>query len=315
MKTSALLAAAFKKREPLRELTTAIRLVNGQGDDAPGLILDQYGQYFSAQVFDPCWHEQIRDITEVIKQAFRPAFFVVKDRTQSAMSTPDVINHKIIIGSKDKATTVVKEHGLKFSVNLNDGLNAGLFLDMRHNRYMMGKMSQGKRVLNCFSYTCAFGLHARFHGASEVINVDVSKRVLERAELNYQLNGIIPSANEFARADVGQYIERAIKKENFFDMIILDPPSFARSEGKVFQVKKDLPKMLAQAVKILRPNGILFVSTNFNGLTHGDLEGILDVARDGRTLQRCTRITQDDDFPGTNRFKESYLVGLWAAIL
>ena len=314
MSLASLLTAAAKRREPLKTVTNALRLVNGQGDGLTGLIIDQYGQHFSAQIFDPAWHAQIRTIPDFLKKEFRPALFIVTDRAQSAASTPDAINHQIHIGTKDKALTVVKEYGLKFSVDLNDGLNAGLFLDMRHNRHAMGEKARGRRVLNCFAYTSSFGVHARHHGAREVINVDVSKRVLERAALNYELNGIIPSENEFIRADAALYIDRAIKKENYFDMIILDPPSFARSDGKVFQVKKDLPGLLANAVKILNPKGILFVSTNFNGLTHDDLEQMVIAAADGRKAGAAVRVVQDADFPGSNRFKESYLVGVWAVL-
>jgi 23S rRNA (cytosine1962-C5)-methyltransferase len=98
-------------------------------------------------------------------------------------------------------------------------------------------------------------------------------------------------------------------------VIVLDPPSFARHEGKVFQVKRDLPKLMALAVAVLNPGGHLLVTTNYSEITHADLERILAKGLNKRRVSQVQRVGQDIDFTGTNSFKESYLVGLWVKFL
>jgi 23S rRNA (cytosine1962-C5)-methyltransferase len=109
------------------------------------------------------------------------------------------IKAEVLIGADP--CTIVEEHGIKFKVNLNDGLNCGLFLDMRRNRWMVGRASQHAKVLICFSYTCSFGVHARVGGAREVINTDISRKILERGKNNYQLNALSTAAGEFIKAE------------------------------------------------------------------------------------------------------------------
>ena len=305
----------FAKRKDLTTITNALRLVTGQGDGLDGLILEQYDQHFVAQIFDPQWLGKSSMLIETLQKQFSPQYLIIKDRTSSASSIPDAIKTHVVINRGQGSKAVVQEYGIKFCVDLNDGLNSGLFLDMRGNRHQLAEQLKGKRLLNCFSYTCSFGVHARMNEASDVVNVDVSAKILERGRYNYELNGIVPSENEFIRADAAAYLERAVKKDNRFDAIVLDPPSFARADKKVFQIKRDLPALLWNAVKVLNPGGILFVSTNFNAIGYKDVEAMMHKAANGRRVKNAMPIGQDKDFPGTNTFKESYLVGIWARFL
>jgi 23S rRNA (cytosine1962-C5)-methyltransferase len=170
-------------------------------------------------------------------------------------------------------------------------------------------------VLNCFSYTCAFGVHAHAQGAGEVINTDISRKVLERGKINYQLNDITLFPGELVKADSVGYLQRAFKKKNYFDVIILDPPSFARNDEGVFQVKRDMPELINLSTRVLNPGSALFVSTNYSEISYTDLEKILAGNLNGRRVRHIQRVTQDEDFFGSNSFKESYLVGLWVKFL
>jgi 23S rRNA (cytosine1962-C5)-methyltransferase len=190
-----------------------------------------------------------------------------------------------------------------------------LFLDMRQNRWMAGQAAKGKKVLNCFAYTCSFGVHARVGGAREVINTDISRKILERGKNNYQLNDLSAAAGEFIKADSSFFLQRAFKKRNYFDVIILDPPSFSRYEGTVFQVKRDLPGLMALATAVLNPAGYLLVTTNYSEMSHADLERMLFGGLNGRRVAHIQRVGQDEDFRGSNSFKESFLVGLWVKFL
>jgi len=309
-----LLQAALRKRLPLRKVTNALRLVNGRGDGLPGLVLEQYDRHFAAQVFDAAWLGRAEMLTDLIKSNFKPEYFILKDRSHSSAAVPDAIRTQVLIDDAGPGT-IVEEYGLKFAVDLDDGLNTGLFLDMRANRHRIGKMAKAKRVLNCFAYTCSFGVHAAANGARAVVNVDISKKTLERGLENYKLNGLSPPGTEFIRADAAAYLKRAAKKQNRFDLIIVDPPSFARGGGGVFQIKKDLPRVLADAVLALEPGGAVFIATNFNGLDHAALERMVKHAAAGRGIKNMERAGQDLDFPGTNTFKESYLAAITARIL
>jgi len=148
-----------------------------------------------------------------------------------------------------------------------------------------------------------------------VINTDISRKILDRGKSNCQLNALSVADGEFIKADSVSFLQRAFKKGNYFDVIILDPPSFARHEGHVFQVKRDLPKLIALAAAVLNPGGSLLVTTNYSEISHADLERILSKGLNGRRVAQIQRVGQDEDFPGSNSFKESYLAGLWVKFL
>ncbi|MBF0330899.1 MAG: class I SAM-dependent rRNA methyltransferase [Candidatus Omnitrophica bacterium] len=305
--TTTLLQKAYQQREPLRAYTNAIRLVNGYGDDLDGLVLEQHASHFVAQIFEPRWLEEKTVLIDFVR-SLGGVYFVVKDRTQSATPRPEGIGFDVWIDGV--SSTVVEEHGVKFQVELNDTLNTGLFLDMRANRHKVAGMAQGRKVLNLFSYTCAFGVHCRKQGASALVNVDVSRKVLDRGRVNYELNGLVPEKNEFIRADAVEYLERAIKKENFFDMIILDPPSFARYDGRIFSVKNDLPRVIEMAVKVLEPKGVLFAATNHSEMLYSNLQNMVKGASRGRQIKKMQPLGQDVDFPGTGFMAESCLTAV-----
>ena len=304
-----LLKRAIAKREFLRKTTNAMRLVNSKGDGLEGLILEQYNQHFLAQVFDPRWLNQSEFLRDFLKQNFKVDYFIIKDRSKSAGSNPEAIATDVLIENKN-SVTVVKENNLLFEVNLNDGLNTGLFLDMRTNRLSVGQKCRNQRVLNCFSYTCSFGVYAKAHGAKEVVNLDISKKILQKGARNYALNALPVTEGEFLKADVQQYLERAVKKDNQFDIIIIDPPSFSRAEGKVFNIEKTLPTLLTNALKVLKAGGMLFLSSNYSVLSASKLLEIFKKCNQGRITKKILSLGQDKDFLGSGTMKESYLVAL-----
>jgi 23S rRNA (cytosine1962-C5)-methyltransferase len=298
-----LLNKAIERRVQLTAITNAIRLVNGEGDGLEGLLIDRYHKHLHVQVLSDHWQAQMTALCRFLTTAMPVDYLIVKSRRGIE------IKEEVLIGSQSQ--TIVEEHGIKFEVNLNGGLNCGLFLDMRQNRWMVHQACKAKKVLNCFSYTCSFGVHARMGGAKEVINTDISRKILERGRNNYQLNSLSNAPGEFIKADSVAFLQRAFKKGNTFDVIILDPPSFARHEGKVFQVKRDLPKLIALATAVLNPGGKMLVATNYSAIAHADLERILSRGLNGRRVTNLQRVGQDRDFPATNTFKESYLAGLF----
>jgi len=287
--------------------SNALRLINGLGDGLDGLLIDRYHRHVQVQLLSLHWQEKINEIVRILTLAMPIDYLIVKTRQGLE------IKQEVLIGSQ--AQTIVEENGINFEVNLNDGLNCGLFLDMRRNRWLISQACRGKKVLNCFAYTCSFGVYARHAGAREVINTDISRKILEKGKNNFKINSLPLIDGEFIKADSVSFLQRAFKKRNTFDVIILDPPSFARHEGKVFQVKRDLPKLIALAVAVLNPAGFLLVTTNYSEISHADLERILSKGLNGRHVAQIQRVGQDEDFLGSNSFKESFLVGLWVKFL
>lgn len=318
MKTlESMIQQAIRRRRNLTLGSDALRLVNGAGDGLDGLLIDRYNQHLHVQALEDHWYGQRQEICRILTSCLPVEYLIVKARHNQRPCSFDfagkVQERMVMVGSNPR--TIVEEQGIKFEVNLDDGLNCGLFLDMRHNRAMVGKSSPGKKVLNCFSYTCSFGVHARVGGAREVINIDISRKILESGKNNYQLNALSTAAGEFVKADSLGFLKRAFKKGYGFDMVILDPPSFARHEGGVFQAKRDLPKLIALAAAVINPGGHLLVTTNYSAISHADLERILARGLNGRHVAHVQRVGQDKDFLGSNSFKESYMVGLWVKFL
>ncbi len=302
-----LLISAINKRGKILENTNAVRLVNGIADNLDGLILEKHNKHFVAQIFNKKWLNEKEVLINIVRD-FGGEYFIVKDRTESASSKKDAFRSEVWIDSGNPKT-VVLENGLKFEVDMNDTLNTGLFLDMRRNRQVIKGLSRDKKVLNLFAYTCSFGVYVRSGGAKDVVNVDISKKILNRGKINYELNGIIPNKNEFTVFDSVEYLKIAVKKNNYFDIVIIDPPSFSTHDGKSFSVKKDMQVLIDMSLKILNPGGCLFVATNFSEINNNDLKNMISLsAFSGGRIKKITFLGQDEDFMnGSSLMRESYL--------
>jgi len=307
-KTIDLLEAAISRRKPLRKITNALRLANGLGDDLPGLVLEQYDDRCVIHLFDKRWIAHKEALAEFVKDRLGARYLIIKERLDPQALKSEQINASVWI-DQAPPRTVVQENALHFGVDLNDGLNSGLFLDMRRNRKIVAGLTKGVSVLNCFAYTCSFGVYARASGASSVINVDISRKCLERGRENYGLNQLERAEGEFVRADALTYMKLALKKGTRFGCVILDPPSFARHDGKIFSVKKDFAVLIDAAMKILEPGGVLLAATNFSGLSHQALEDMV-VAGGREKVKSIEQLGQDTDFRGSGRMPESYLAAL-----
>ena len=307
-KTIASIEVAITRRKPLLDITNALRLVNGLGDDLPGLVLEQYDDRCVLHLFDKRWIAEKEALTAFVRDRLNARYLIIKERLDSKALNAARINASVRIDHAP-AQTVVVENGLRFGVDLNDGLNSGLFLDMRHNRKLVAGLTRGETVLNCFAYTCSFGVYARAAGAASVVNVDISRKSLARGHENYRLNRLDSDNTEFVRDDALGFMKRARRRENRFGCIILDPPSFSRHEGKTFSVKNDLRPLVGVAMNILKPGGVLLVSTNYSGLSHQALEEAVRNAGK-KEVKSIKRLGQDADFCGSGRMAESYLAAV-----
>lgn len=301
------LNSAFLYRKGITEKTSAYRIVNGAFDGFPGMTLDVYEKHFQIQFFTPEMIVFEDAIVEAVCKLFSPDYLIIKYRLSP--SGADLSSPKMRVVCGENASTIVREGNCRFQVNLSDTVNPGLFLDMREMRLAIACASRGRSILNLFSYTCSFGAHARVNGAKSSVNVDISGKILEKGKANYVLNGLEILPGEFFRGNAFEYLELSKRKGKKFDIIVLDPPSFARHKGFSFNVRDDFDTLVANASSILLPGGILMASSNYSGFQpNAFARRVQNIVEEMcRGAQILKQSGQGRDFPGSGETKNSCL--------
>lgn len=229
--------------------TNAYRLFHAESDGIPGIIIDNYNGHIVFQVH----HIYILNNLDMIMSSFKKVFPETKSIylkfTQKFKSDID----PFIEGKVEE--TIVKENGISFHVNWTKGQKTGFFLDQRDNRSLLGKYSAGKRVLNTFCYTGGFSMYALTHGATAVSSVDSSAYAIEGLEKNLEVNKLKDKNHTSIQQDALEYLT---KTEDIFDLIILDPPAFAKSISSRHNAIMAYKRINALALKKIETNGILF---------------------------------------------------------
>ncbi|MBL8092789.1 MAG: class I SAM-dependent rRNA methyltransferase [Anaerolineales bacterium] len=260
-----LIERALTRRAPLADAgTTAYRLLHRDADGTPGLTLDRFGACLVANLYDglapePALLEAARakigaEAVYVKRRPAQASRLTAEARAALAPATPAV--------GQAVDETVVAENGIAYEIRPGTGLSVGLFLDMRDVRAAVRALAPGRRVLNCFAYTCAFGVAAALGGATEVVNVDVSQSVLAWGRRNYALNGLATRAEDFIFGDVFDWLSRFGRKHRAFDLVIVDPPPFATTKTSRFSITRDLGRLTALAATCLGPGGQLLMCAN-----------------------------------------------------
>lgn len=193
--------------------------------------------------------------------------------------------------------SVARERGLRYEIDFQSGYSCGLFVDQRENRSFV-RQARPKKMLNCFAYTCAFSVAAA-HAGAQTLSVDLSKKSLARGRDNFALNGLLAKEHRFLAEDVMAYLPRLARKEEKFDIIILDPPTFSRTHrGKSFQVERDFETLLLDAIELAERDAHILLSTNCATLNERALEVMakfcLKATRRAGTLHRTPALP---DFP------------------
>src|SRR5256885_15896781 len=169
---------------------------------------------------------------------------------------------ELIIGNEgENLQTIATEHHLKFGIDFGEGYSVGLFVDQRENRRFV-RQAKPERLLNCFAYTCSFSVAAASAGA-QTVNVDLSKKSLERGRQNFVLNSFSTEGHKFIADDVRPVLRRLARRGEKFDVIILDPPTFSRTKGgEAFHIEKDFEELIVAALEMIERNASIFLSTN-----------------------------------------------------
>ena len=275
------------------DLTTAFRLFNQEGDGFGGLTVDLYGDY---AVFS--WYNSyVYQIRQIISEAFRKVFPEVLGTYEKIRFKGLDYESAHVYGQEAPDFFTVLENGVLYQVFMNDGLMTGIFLDQHEVRgSLVDGLAMGKSLLNMFSYTAAFSVAAAMGGASQTTSVDLAKRSRELSQAHFQANGISTDDHRFIVMDVFEYFKYAKRKDLTYDVIVLDPPSFARNKKQTFSVAKDYHKLISQSLEILNPGGIIIASTNAANVSRQKFTEQIDKGFAGRSYQILNKYGLPADF-------------------
>lgn len=275
------------------DLTTAYRLFNQEGDSFGGLTVDLYGDY---AVFS--WYNSyVYQIRQTISEAFRQVFPEVLGAYEKIRFKGLDYESAHVYGQEAPDFFTVLENGVLYQVFMNDGLMTGIFLDQHEVRgSLVDGLAMGKSLLNMFSYTAAFSVAAAMGGASQTTSVDLAKRSRELSQAHFQANGLSTDEHRFIVMDVFEYFKYAKRKNLTYDVIVLDPPSFARNKKQTFSVAKDYHKLISQSLEILNPGGIIIASTNAANVSRQKFTEQIDKGFAGRSYQILNKYGLPADF-------------------
>ncbi len=238
---------AWDLRAPIREgRTSAYRWVYGEGDGIPGVVVDLYNDYAVVELYANSLHTALDWVVDGLKACCRLKGVLLRGEPVQRLW-----------GRGAPRDLVVEENGLRLRVDLLAGQKTGLYLDHRENRQYLETWCAGKRVLNCFAYTGAFALYAVRGGANEVINADVAAPCAGEAYQNLALNGFDPDAHLFVIADCFDLLEQYAAEGQRFDLVILDPPSLARSKKNLHAALRAYARLNQAALRCLPTGGLL----------------------------------------------------------
>lgn len=242
--------------------TNAYRLVFGESDSMPGLVLDKYNKTYVIQIHTAGMEKLKPLVVEAVKKIFNPeTLYERSDVNVRLLEGLKECPRGHLYGKKLTGEIEILENGIPLLVDNVNGQKTGLFLDQRENRKALQKYSAGKKILNCFCYTAGFSVYAALAGASSTTNIDVSKDALETAKRNFTLNKLDIKKHEFIDEDVFDYLEKCKNPANQFDLIILDPPAFVKNKKTLSSGLSGYLHINERALRILPRNGVLITSS------------------------------------------------------
>lgn len=310
-------AALARRRVPAD--TTAWRWLNAENDDMPGMRLDVWGEHLTVTLDAPGLLVLREPLVETCKDLFHAAvpggaLRAVHLSWRLAGAEPgEALPRGRVWGAPGPDEVEVRELGLRLRVRPADGFDAGIYCDMRELRAWMAPWWRGRRVLNTFAFTGAFSVSAAVHGAREVLSVDLSGAALGRLEENLRLNGVDPDLHPRWDMDVFRALDRLRRKEERFDVVIADPPSFAHGPDGLWTAARDFPRLVAACLRVLEPGGWLIAATNNGAVSPKAFqEQVQDGAlRAGRRLRLLHQGSPPPDFPAALHFPESRYLKAW----
>jgi 23S rRNA (cytosine1962-C5)-methyltransferase len=306
-------AISFRNSFAFKSDTNAVRLVHGESDGIPGLIVDRYDEILVVLFLSygvEVWREAIAKI--LIELTGATAVF---ERSDTEVRGLEGLSERVglLAGGAFADPVEIDENGVKFLVPIESGHKTGFYLDQRQNRFFLREFSKGKEVLDCFCYSGGFALNALVGGAKLVTAVDNSVSALDMLNMNLEVNSLDLEKVEIIQADVFKQLRKFRDQNRSFDVIVLDPPKFAPTRAHADKASRGYKDINLLAFKLLRPGGILFTFSCSGGIDSLLFQKIvagaaLDAGVEARIIRR---LSQDADHPVALNFPEGeYLKGL-----
>jgi 23S rRNA (cytosine1962-C5)-methyltransferase len=271
-------------RERLFPGADAFRAVHGESDFLPGLIVDKYGEFLSVQVLSAGMEQRLTEIYDLLGSIFTPKGIIERNDLQTRAL--EGLEQRMGVVRGEHHPVDIREHDLTYTVNLLDGQKTGFFLDQRMNRFYFRNYTRDCSVLDCFCNEGGFALNAAAGGAASVIGIDISEPAVLRARENATRNSLSGTCS-FESADAFEYLKSSAEKGITFDVINLDPPSFAKNKKGVIAAKRGYKDLHAAAIKALKPGGMLATASCSHHITGETFLDIINetAIRAGRSIQ------------------------------
>ena len=307
-------AAALRDRY-LASSTNAYRLVNGEGDFLPGLVVDRYGDFLVCQFFTEGMDRLKGLVVESLLALF--PFKGIYERSEGSVRDEEelVPSVGVLAGEEPPELISIEENQLQFFADVRQGQKTGFFLDQRDNRSLLFSLAHESSVLNCFAYSGAFTVYALKAGAKRALSIESSTAALELAKRNLELNGIQGPEADFLKADAFSYLKRCREQ---FDIVVLDPPSLAHRRGDVAAASGSYKFLNLHALRVLRPGGLLLTFSCSQHLSLDMFQKIVFGAAvdSGRKARILRRTGHPLDHPVSLHHPEGeYLKGLLLSVL
>lgn len=282
------------------EQTNAYRLIHSEGDGLPGLVIDRFADSLVMQIHT-AGMEQLRPLLiEALLQETGVSGILLRNDSMSRRREGLEVEEPVIVAGEVPEHILIRENGVQFLVDPWQGQKTGFFLDQRDKRESLRKYTHAKRVLNCFSYTGGFSLYAALTSKdTTVTSVDISGPAMEASRKNFALNNLNPDDYEFRVADVFAYLEEAAKRGEQFDVVVLDPPAFAKTQSTRNNALKAYRRLNTLGMQVLRPGGILLTCSCSGVVGMDDLLGVISLSAQHfrRPVQLLETYTHGVDHP------------------
>ena len=291
------ISAAARLRQSLYPGSSDYRLLYGESDGLPGLIVDRYGDQLVMEIMSLGMDIRRDLIVEALTEVLHPACIYERSDSYSRVLEGLRETESVLLGAL-KPEVVIDENGLKFAVNIKHGQKTGWFYDQRDNRLALRQYVRGKRVLDCFCHTGGFALNAAAAGAKSVLGLDISDRAIEQAIKSAGLNNL-SGLCQFEPADVLHTLKERVESGEKYEVVILDPPAFAKNKKSIESALKGYKEINLRAMKLLSPGGILLsCSCSYHVDDEQFKVMLVDAARDAnRTLKLLEFRHQSKDHP------------------
>lgn len=293
-------AAVALRRVFDSQQTNAYRLIHSEGDNLPGLVVDRYSDILVAQVHTAGMERLFPLLIDVLMEETGAHGILLRNESQGRRREGLEVQEPVVAAGDVPDTITILENGVQFQVDLWRGQKTGLFLDQRDKRESLRKYVRSGRVLNCFSYTGGFSVYAALADKeARTTSVDTSTSAIEAARRHFTLNGLNPDSHEFIDADVFDYLEGVRHRGEQFDVVVLDPPAFAKTQSARSQALKAYRRLNMLGMQVLRPGGILLTCSCSGVVGMEDLLGVLSqcAQRLQRSVQLLESYTHGVDHP------------------